>query len=147
MLQTAYDNGLLLSDEFRPEEHDEYFLAMAKFVCDGLDACGYEVLFAFPVPESAWNAYYALCAASMLDPMMEPRIHVEADELEVVVEVLPLRLPQLGVLVALADAAGEFELLFLGQQAMPADGLQVVLQAGILATVTAQFDFVQPGSS
>ena len=46
-----------------------------------LDAYGYEVLYTFPVPESAWNAYYGLCAASMLDPSMEPRIPVEADEL------------------------------------------------------------------
>lgn len=46
-----------------------------------LDAYGYEVLFAFPAPESAWNAYYGLCAANMLDPTMEPRIPVEADEL------------------------------------------------------------------
>ena len=36
------DNGLLLSDDYRPEEHDEYFLALATYVCDGLDACGSE---------------------------------------------------------------------------------------------------------
>ena len=36
------DNGLLLSDDYVPGEHDEYFLALANFVCDGLDACGYE---------------------------------------------------------------------------------------------------------
>ena len=34
------DNALLLSDEFQPE-HDEYFAALAKFVSDGLDACGF----------------------------------------------------------------------------------------------------------
>jgi len=42
--QTAHsdqDNALLLSDE-ADEEHDPYFLDLATFVCDGLDACGYE---------------------------------------------------------------------------------------------------------
>jgi CBS domain-containing protein len=35
------DNALLLSDEFDPEQHDGYFTALAKFVSDGLDACGF----------------------------------------------------------------------------------------------------------
>ena len=60
------DNGLLLSDEFRPEEHDEYFLALAKFVCDGLDACGYEycrgeIMATTPKwrqPLSVWKSYF-----------------------------------------------------------------------------------------
>ena len=34
------DNCLFLHDDFRPE-HDTYFAALAKFVSDGLDACGY----------------------------------------------------------------------------------------------------------
>lgn len=34
------DNGLLIANEVQPE-HDEYFLALANFVNDGLDACGY----------------------------------------------------------------------------------------------------------
>lgn len=34
------DNALILSNEMEPE-HDEYFAALAKYVCDGLDACGY----------------------------------------------------------------------------------------------------------
>jgi len=34
------DNALLLSDDFKPE-HDEYFTALATFVSDGLDACGF----------------------------------------------------------------------------------------------------------
>jgi len=41
--QTAHsdqDNALLLSDDFRPE-HDAYFEQLARFVCDGLDACGF----------------------------------------------------------------------------------------------------------
>ncbi len=35
------DNALLLSDDFDKERHDTYFAALAKFVSDGLDACGF----------------------------------------------------------------------------------------------------------
>lgn len=35
------DNALVLADDFDPERHDDYFKAMATFVSDGLDACGY----------------------------------------------------------------------------------------------------------
>ncbi|PXX98579.1 DUF294 nucleotidyltransferase-like domain-containing protein [Halomonas sp. LBP4] len=38
---TDQDNALVLDDEFDPERHDAYFLALAKRVSDGLDACGY----------------------------------------------------------------------------------------------------------
>ncbi|MBE0462509.1 MAG: putative nucleotidyltransferase substrate binding domain-containing protein [Halomonadaceae bacterium] len=38
---TDQDNALILSDDFVPEEHDAYFYALAKFVSDGLNACGY----------------------------------------------------------------------------------------------------------
>lgn len=34
------DNALLLSDEFKAE-HEAYFTAIAKFVCDGLNECGF----------------------------------------------------------------------------------------------------------
>ena len=43
--QTAHsdqDNALLLANAFDPEAHDAYFVDLATFVCDGLDACGYE---------------------------------------------------------------------------------------------------------
>lgn len=35
------DNALLLSDDVDPERHDDYFAALARFVSDGLDACGF----------------------------------------------------------------------------------------------------------
>ncbi|MFB9866471.1 DUF294 nucleotidyltransferase-like domain-containing protein [Vreelandella sulfidaeris] len=38
---TDQDNALILSDEFIPEQHDDYFYNLAKIVSDGLDACGY----------------------------------------------------------------------------------------------------------
>lgn len=41
LIVTDQDNALILDDSFIPEEHDEYFLALAKRVSDGLDACGY----------------------------------------------------------------------------------------------------------
>lgn len=44
MEQTAFsdqDNALLLSNDYIPEKHHAYFKALAKFVCDGLNQCGY----------------------------------------------------------------------------------------------------------
>jgi CBS domain-containing protein len=35
------DNALLLSDDFDRERHDAYFAALAKFVNDGLNQCGF----------------------------------------------------------------------------------------------------------
>ena len=41
LVVTDQDNAMILDDSFDPKEHDAYFLALAKFVSDGLDACGY----------------------------------------------------------------------------------------------------------
>lgn len=44
MEQTAFtdqDNALMFSNDYDPEKHKPYFDALAKFVCDGLDQCGY----------------------------------------------------------------------------------------------------------
>lgn len=35
------DNCLILADEFDEARHAEYFQALARFVCDGLNACGF----------------------------------------------------------------------------------------------------------
>ena len=35
------DNCLVLSDQYQPEQHDDYFLALSRFVSDGLNECGY----------------------------------------------------------------------------------------------------------
>ncbi|HLR16629.1 MAG TPA: DUF294 nucleotidyltransferase-like domain-containing protein [Alcanivoracaceae bacterium] len=40
-LLTDQDNALVLDDSFDPALHDDYFLQLATFVSDGLDACGY----------------------------------------------------------------------------------------------------------
>lgn len=42
--QTAHsdqDNALILSDDYDPEQHGEYFRQLTQFVSDGLNACGY----------------------------------------------------------------------------------------------------------
>ena len=40
-VSTDQDNALILDDSFDPEQHDEYFSALAKWISDGLHACGY----------------------------------------------------------------------------------------------------------
>jgi len=40
-LVTDQDNALVLSDEFDPRKHDEYFYLLGKRVSDGLASCGY----------------------------------------------------------------------------------------------------------
>src|SRR5690606_5516347 len=35
------DNCLVIDDRYDPKAHGEYFRELARFVCDGLDACGY----------------------------------------------------------------------------------------------------------
>ncbi len=42
--QTAHsdqDNGMIVSDDYNEAQHGEYFRQVAKYVSDGLDACGY----------------------------------------------------------------------------------------------------------
>lgn len=42
--QTAHsdqDNGMILSDDYNEAEHGDYFRNIAKYVSDGLNACGY----------------------------------------------------------------------------------------------------------
>jgi CBS domain-containing protein len=42
--QTAHsdqDNGMILSDDYNEAEHGEYFRNLARYVSDGLNACGY----------------------------------------------------------------------------------------------------------
>lgn len=68
--QTAYsdqDNGLILSNDYQETVHGEYFRKLADFVCDGLDACGYEyckggIMASNPQwrqPLSVWRQYFA----------------------------------------------------------------------------------------
>jgi CBS domain-containing protein len=40
-LNSDQDNALILSDDFDPDQHGDYFEALAHFVCDGLAEIGY----------------------------------------------------------------------------------------------------------
>ncbi|GHE20645.1 DUF294 nucleotidyltransferase-like domain-containing protein [Halomonas urumqiensis] len=63
---TDQDNALVLDDAFDPEQHDAYFLALAKRVSDGLHACGYtyctgDIMATNPKwrqPLAVWKQYF-----------------------------------------------------------------------------------------
>ncbi len=65
-LVTDQDNALVLDDRYSPDAHDAYFYALAKFVSDGLHACGYahckgEIMATNPrwrQPLSVWQRYF-----------------------------------------------------------------------------------------
>jgi CBS domain-containing protein len=70
MDQTArsdQDNGLLLSDDYDAKLHGEYFEKLARFVNDGLNACGYEYCpgdimasnSKWRQPLSGWKKYFS----------------------------------------------------------------------------------------
>jgi len=41
LIVTDQDNAIILDNNYQEEKHGEYFNKLAKFVCDGLAACGY----------------------------------------------------------------------------------------------------------
>ena len=41
LIVTDQDNALILDDAYDPNLHQSYFEELARFVCDGLNACGY----------------------------------------------------------------------------------------------------------
>ncbi|QFU00691.1 Putative nucleotidyltransferase substrate binding domain protein [Halomonas sp. THAF5a] len=63
---TDQDNALVLSDDFDPEQHDDYFLALATRLSDGLAACGYayckgDIMATNPrwrQPLAVWKRYF-----------------------------------------------------------------------------------------
>jgi CBS domain-containing protein len=66
LVVTDQDNAMILDDSFVPEEHDAYFLALAKFVSDGLAECGYtyctgDIMATNPKwrqPLNVWKGYF-----------------------------------------------------------------------------------------
>ena len=60
------DNCLILSEEYEPSEHGDYFRQFAQFVSDGLDACGFfycpgDMMATNPrwcQPASVWRGYF-----------------------------------------------------------------------------------------
>lgn len=79
-LVTDQDNALVLADDFDPERHDDYFLALAKRVSDGLAACGYayctgDIMATNPrwrQPLSVWKGYFG---DWIQDPTPERLLH------------------------------------------------------------------------
>ena len=67
LVVTDQDNAMVLDDRFDPEQHDEYFLALAKFVSDGLAECGYSYCTGdimatnqkWRQPLKVWKKYFA----------------------------------------------------------------------------------------
>ncbi len=65
--RTDQDNCLVLSDDYRPAEHGDYFERFSRFVCDGLDACGYvhcpgemmAMTEKWRQPRQRWDAYFS----------------------------------------------------------------------------------------
>ncbi|GAB2738754.1 DUF294 nucleotidyltransferase-like domain-containing protein [Melaminivora jejuensis] len=65
--RTDQDNCLVLSDDYRQEMHGAYFDLLARFVCDGLAACGYVhcpggIMAMTPQwrqPWAQWDAYFS----------------------------------------------------------------------------------------
>ncbi|MDV7339232.1 DUF294 nucleotidyltransferase-like domain-containing protein [Terasakiella sp. A23] len=61
------DNGIILDDSYDEATHGQYFRDLAKFVCDGLNACGYvycpgDVMATndkWRQPLSQWKKYFA----------------------------------------------------------------------------------------
>ncbi|KJY80887.1 DUF294 nucleotidyltransferase-like domain-containing protein [Vibrio nigripulchritudo] len=41
LIVTDQDNAIILDESYEPDQHGDYFEKLAKFVCDGLDQCGY----------------------------------------------------------------------------------------------------------
>jgi CBS domain-containing protein len=65
-LVTDQDNAFVLDDTFDPDRHDSYFKALAQFLSDGLDRCGYpyctgDIMATSPrwrQPLSAWETCF-----------------------------------------------------------------------------------------
>lgn len=67
LVVTDQDNAMILDDSFVAEEHDVYFLELAKFVSDGLAECNYTYCTGdimatnerWRQPLRAWKAYFS----------------------------------------------------------------------------------------
>ncbi|WP_117234641.1 DUF294 nucleotidyltransferase-like domain-containing protein [Vibrio maerlii] len=67
LIVTDQDNAIILDDTFKKDRHDKYFADLAKFVCDGLDQCGYsyctgDIMATNPewrMTRSEWEACFA----------------------------------------------------------------------------------------
>ena len=66
LMLTDQDNALIVDDSYQADEHGDYFLKLARFVCDGLAECGYTYCTGnimatntrWRQPLSVWKAYF-----------------------------------------------------------------------------------------
>ncbi|HSQ68507.1 MAG TPA: putative nucleotidyltransferase substrate binding domain-containing protein [Steroidobacteraceae bacterium] len=66
-LHSDQDNSMILDDRYDPKRHADYYESLARFVNDGLDACGYancpgEVMASNPrwrQPLDSWRGYFS----------------------------------------------------------------------------------------
>lgn len=66
-LHSDQDNSMILDDRYDPQQHADYFESLARFVNDGLDACGYancpgDVMASNPrwrQPLETWRGYFS----------------------------------------------------------------------------------------
>ncbi|VTP65030.1 Predicted signal-transduction protein containing cAMP-binding and CBS domains [Serratia rubidaea] len=67
LIVTDQDNALVIDNAFDPLRHDDWFLALATFVSDGLAACGYRyckggimaTTAQWRQPLAVWERYFA----------------------------------------------------------------------------------------
>ncbi|MBR9729169.1 DUF294 nucleotidyltransferase-like domain-containing protein [Shewanella intestini] len=67
LIVTDQDNAIILDNDYDEQHHGEYFKALAKYVCDGLAACGYayctgDIMATNPEyrkTQSQWEAVFA----------------------------------------------------------------------------------------
>lgn len=74
------DNGLLLDDSFEAIKHGDYFEAMANFVCEGLNRCGYRfcrggVMASNPKWRKTLIGWSAQFSQWILEPTPEATMH------------------------------------------------------------------------
>ncbi|MDP5460422.1 DUF294 nucleotidyltransferase-like domain-containing protein [Alishewanella sp. SMS8] len=80
LIVTDQDNALILDDRYVAEQHDAYFAALANFVCQGLDQCGYplctgNIMATNPrwrQPLKVWHQYFS---DWILKPAPEKLLH------------------------------------------------------------------------
>lgn len=73
LLVTDQDNALLLDDRYQPKEHEAYFVKLAKYVCDGLAACGYTYCSGdIMATNSQWRKTYTQWQACFADWIDNP---------------------------------------------------------------------------
>jgi CBS domain-containing protein len=80
LLVTDQDNAIVFDDSYVAELHGDYFSALTKLVCDGLDACGYtyctgDIMATNPRWQLTLSQWKALFSQWITDPDPEALLH------------------------------------------------------------------------